>query len=257
MLAHTSPPAYLIRIVDDLLIAQDSLNGELVYTAFKATIAALERAFGPVTSAVEPNTFAGLHIQRRLDNNAINVSMPFHVLNIVRSFFPGIEAGEVSPSKSLPRGVSLPKLLDALWLPPAAERSEKLSPQVTLSRVSPCFSVRSFATPRACTCWPLPPLCSAQAAATDSTTFSWLRCRWPVSRRAGRAPGLGRGRGVARQVGVARIGRERHALTFFQFETVDCSSILCSTVRVSAGLKIQRKINSARLGRSPFTVPSA
>ena len=64
---------------------------------------------------------------RRLEINAINVSMPFHVLNIARTYCPGIESGSSLPSKRLPRGVSLPKLLDSLWLPPAAERSEKLN----------------------------------------------------------------------------------------------------------------------------------
>ena len=129
---HTEPRAHMIRIVDDLLIAQDNVDGAMCYDAFKATCAVIGKAFGDsqYTSAVEPSAYAGLFIQYKRELDMINVSMPFHVINAVRRFCPGIETGE-SPLKQLPKGISFWKLLDALVLVPASERSTPLAaPQV-------------------------------------------------------------------------------------------------------------------------------
>ena len=126
---QTTPPADMIRVVDDLFIAQDNVDGELCYEAFNATCAVMAKAFGATqyTSAKEPSTFSGLHIQYRRELDMINISMPFHVVDAVRKYCPAIEKGD-SPIKALPKGVNVYMLLDALVLVPASQRAAALVP---------------------------------------------------------------------------------------------------------------------------------
>ena len=126
LFALTTPPAWCVRIVDDILIQQDSINGEFCYDAYETCVKCLLQRYGEITYAKEPTGFAGLLVQRDVPRRMINISMPYHILDLVRAHCPQIEQG-VSIIGSLPKGVTLQRLLDSLALPPASERVGKLS----------------------------------------------------------------------------------------------------------------------------------
>ena len=127
-IADLAQPAQLGRLVDDMLISQaPAPDGSLVYDAYEQTTTLLGQRFGELTGGKEPTEFAGYELQRNFEIGAIHVTMRSHVEEAVAEHLPTLADG-VRPSKSLRKGQSLHKLLDALRLPPKPERSTKLTP---------------------------------------------------------------------------------------------------------------------------------
>jgi len=107
--------ARLIKIVDDVLIAED---GDDLETAM-ATVRELRKKYDDqVTYEADPTAFAGFKIERGPNRDWLTLSQPQKVIDAAKTHAPWLREG--SAGEDTPTGTALQQRLDALHMEPLA-----------------------------------------------------------------------------------------------------------------------------------------
>ena len=111
-----------MKIVDDLGFSES--NPEQPIT--KATIAALQEAYGSVTHDLAPTSFAGYKVERSVHEGicTVTLSQEKKVTEAARKYAPELLEGQTAHYL---QGKALEEALESLTLPPQAERAAKLN----------------------------------------------------------------------------------------------------------------------------------
>ena len=112
----------VVKIVDDLGFSES--NPEQPIT--KATIAALQEAYGSVTHELSPTSFAGYKVERTVSKGicTVTLSQEKKVTEAARKYAPELLEGQTTHYM---QGKTLEEALESLALPPQEERTAKLN----------------------------------------------------------------------------------------------------------------------------------